>query len=83
VEPDYATICSDHTVLEFMVFPFQRGFATVVAAPLHIIRVCVGTPEIRLIYPLLHRIAEDTFRVGAYKREAESQRVGFPYNAVY
>jgi hypothetical protein len=40
------------------------------------------TPEIRLIYPLLHRIAEDTFRVGMYKGETECQRVGFPDNAV-
>jgi hypothetical protein len=65
VKPDNPSIRRYHPELKFMILLVKRGFTTVLAAPLHIIRVYVGTPEIRLIDPLLGGITKDSFSMGA------------------
>jgi len=51
VKPNDPPVRGDHTVFEFVIFFFFRGFPAIGGTPLHVIGMNVITPEIRLFNP--------------------------------
>ena len=70
----------DHAVLELMIPSVPHRIQAERGAPLHVVRMRVSAPEVRLVDPLANRIPEDRFGVGADEEELKGPGIGFPDN---
>ena len=67
-------------VLKLMIPPVPHRIHAELGAPLHVVRMRVTAPEVRLVDPLADGIPEDRFGVGADEEELKRLGIGFPDN---
>ena len=79
-QPHDVAIGGDHAVLKLMIPPVSHRIRAELAAPLHVVRMRVTAPEVRLVDPLANGIPEDRFGVAADEEESERLGIGFPDN---
>ena len=71
-------IGGDHAVLELMIPFVSHRIHAELGAPLHVVRMSVPAPEVRLVDPLADGIPENRLGVGADEEESKRLGIGFP-----
>ena len=79
-QPHDVAIGGDLAVLELMIPPVPHRIPADVGAPLHVVRMRVTAPEVRLVDLLADGMPEDRLGVGADEEELKRPGISLPDN---
>ncbi len=77
-QPHDPAVGGMHPVFELVVLSPARRLTTEPRAAVDVVRMRVAHPEVRVVQPVAHRIAEDPFGLRADEGEMERLGLGFP-----
>ena len=82
LQPDHPPVGRDHPIVELVVATGLGALDAVADRGVAVGRMDVRGPEVRVVHPDTHRVAEQPLGLLADEREAEGLRVGLPDDAV-